>query len=243
MAPVTVTDEALRVGWKEDHAAAEDVLGRKTGHVVLPEDRLPIVTEWSGMSDWVNCPPDYDTWARQYLSYTENRVRHFGAWDEIEDIVQTIMARFAERDSLGVFTPEWGSQSNTGKSNFRSYYSRFILTYVISQRRNYTRMRKRQCLIFNAPVGDDGKEWGEVKAPVVDADTVSAEFNDLAARLRREVKDDRLVDVVLELARDSQPIKLSELRRDLGLSHGAAKSGLEKVRTALRSLQAAGMLD
>lgn len=46
--------------------AGRDVLDRPSGHVVAVEDRIPIVTDWSGPEDWHHAPPSYDVWAKQY---------------------------------------------------------------------------------------------------------------------------------------------------------------------------------
>lgn len=237
-APTSVNDAVVQVGYKADHGADEDVLGRKAGHIVKPEDRLPIVTDWSGMDDWVNCPPDYDTFCRQYGSYTRAWVRKFGVYKNVEDITQEIMLRFLEKDSPGVFTPHWGSQSKSGKSNFRSYYTRHILTYSISQKRNYARASHKHLCIYDAPVGSqdsgDTTTWGDVKAPVVELDTGAVEFEELIAGLRAKVKNDELVDATIALVMNTdRQLRPSDLRRELGLNSRAANSALSQIRTAL----------
>ena len=237
-APTQVTDAAVQVGWKPDHTASEDVLGRKAGHIVAKEDRLPIVTDWAGMDDWANCPPSYEVFFQQYMNYTNTMVRKFGVYRNVEDIAQAILTRYMERDSLGVFRRDWGSQSKTGKSNFRSYYSRFILTYVTSLRRNEARAAHKHLCIFDAPVGSqdsgDTSTWGDVKAPVVAPETDRVEFEELVATLRSTIKDDRLIDVVLELAMNQdRAIRQSDLARELGSKGREASSALTKIRAAL----------
>lgn len=237
-APTEVTEAVIGVGYKADHGANEDVLGRKAGHIVKPEDRKPIVTDWSGMDDWVNCPPSYEVFFEQYMSYTRTMVRKFGVYrtDILEDISQAILIRYMERDSLGVFTPYWGSQSESGKSNFRSYYTRFIKTYVASQWRNEARAAHKHLCIYDAPVGsdDDATTWGDVKAPVVELDTDAVEFKELISSLRSKVKDDTLVDAMLELTMSTdRQLRPSDLRKALDINSRAANAALAKVRAAL----------
>jgi DNA-directed RNA polymerase specialized sigma24 family protein len=236
-APTEVTDEAIRVGWKPDHAANEDVLGRKAGHVVRPEDQKPIVTDWTGMEDWANCPPSYAVWAEQYQNYTHTMVRRFGVYRNVEEIVQEIMWAFYRKDSLGVFTPDWGSKSKSGKSNFRSYYTRHIFTYVISQRRNWARGAHKHCMIFDAPVGTpesgDTSTWGDVKAPVVEPETNKVEFDELVGSLRTEFGDE-FMNIVLDLAMNQdRQIRQTDLSRALGMKGREASSALAKVRAAI----------
>jgi DNA-directed RNA polymerase specialized sigma24 family protein len=237
-APTSVNEAALEVGYKADHGADEDVLGRKAGHIVKPEDRLPIVTDWTGMDDWVNCPPSYEAFFEQYMSYTRAWVRKFGVFRNVEDISQSIMTRYMERDSLGVFTPDWGSKSSNGKSNFRSYYTRFIKTYVGSQRRNDARAAHKHLCIYDAPVGSqdsgDTTTWGDVKAPVVELDTGAVEFEQLVAGLRAKVKNDELVDATLALVMSTdRALRPSDLRKELGINSRAANSALSRIRAAL----------
>lgn len=233
--PTSVNAEVERVGYAADRAAGEDVLGRKAGHVVAPKDRLPIVTRWSGMDDWKECPPDYDTWALQYRTYTIRMCVRFGVKFNVEDVAQAIMTRFMERDSLGVFTPDWGSKSATGRSNFRSYYTRFILTYVTGMVRNETRYLRKHSLIFDAPIGEDGTTWGDLSAPSHYDDLSGPEFEQTVAGLRERIDNDALVDAVLALAQNG-PVRQNGLRDQLGCDANAARSGLAAVRAALQDL-------
>lgn len=237
-APLQENKETARVGWVADHATGEDVLGRKAGHVVAVEDRKPIITEWDGMVDWANCPPTYDVWADQYYTYTRSMLMRWGArLDEVEDMMQEIMARFIERDSLGVFTPEWGSKSKTGRSNFRSYYSRFLLTYFNGKKRNLVRHYKKNIHILDAPVSEDGSiTWGDQNAEACDdAAFEQLEFEQLIEQLRVRVSDDALVDAVLMMV-ENGPIRQKALGAQLGGDSGVGAAGLQRVREALTEL-------
>lgn len=214
-----------------------DVLGRPAGHVVAPQDRLPIVTDWSGPTDWSNCPPSYEAWAAQYHPETVFWVRRAGVNPrEVDDVVQEIMTRFQERDSLGVFDPNWATRSKTGKSQFRSYYSNFVVGYASGKHRNNVRYAIRNSLIVDAPVGDDGETWYDFKAPAHEDNLGRVEFEEAIAALRTRVDTD-LVDAVLMLAQDG-PVRQGDLREVLGLTPRSAKSGLESVRAALRDVMA-----
>lgn len=83
-----------------------DAFGRAPGHITRVEDRRTIVTQWSGFKDWHNAPPDYDTFVRQYAGYTRVLCIRFGVIpNNLEDVVQALLLRFIERDSIGVFDP------------------------------------------------------------------------------------------------------------------------------------------
>lgn len=220
--------------------AGKDVLGRKAGHVVLAEDRKPIITDWSGMADYDNCPPDYGVFFEQYQGYTRHLVWTMGvAPREVDDVVSEIMARFMERDSLGEFDRAWATRSATGKSVFRSYYSRFVVTYARGKHRNNVRHTMRYNLICDAPVGDEsGTTWIEQH----DADVAGigvphyeVEFSSLMASLRDRVGDD-LMNVVEGLVEDTGKLKLSDLASKLGVSARKAREARDRLQAAARAL-------
>jgi len=205
---VPITEERVTVFYATDNGTKDDgrpvkggdVLGRPIGYVVSPEDRLPIKTSWTGMTDYVNAPPDYGTFFRQYLSYTRFLVSKFGVpSSDLEDVVSDIMTRFLERDSIGVFSNDWASRSATGKSNFRSYYSRFVVTYAQGMNRNVRRHASRNVLICDAPVDDDNRTTCEDEhAPTEsfeDTTVQSMDFESLVASLRAQV-DPKLSETV-----------------------------------------------
>jgi hypothetical protein len=223
--------------------AGSDVLGRPVGHVVAPEDRLPIVTDWSGMKDFVNAPPSYDVFYRQYLAYTKWLVTRFGVpASDLDDVVIDIIMRFMERDSIGVFSGEWSTRSATGKSNFRSYYSRFVVTYARGKNRNVHKHNSRNLLICDASVDDDGStSWLDVNAPTssFEEDAVgSMDFDGLVSSLRARVKPELAdaVDAVVEMSMGAPSIKVAELARKLGVSQRVANDQLAAVRSVLGSL-------
>lgn len=220
----------------------KDVLGRPAGHVVAAEDRLPIRTEWSGMEDYVNAPPDYGTFFRQYKNYTRSLVLKFGVPpSDLDDIITEIMIRFLERDSIGVFSREWKTRSVTGKSNFRSYYSRFVVTYARGKNRNVRKHSSRNLLICDAPIDDEHTVTGiDLLASTVSFEQESddwMDFESLVSELRAQVDPELAptVDVIVELAMGAPVIRVAELARALGVSKEDAESRLKLVRSALSS--------
>jgi hypothetical protein len=236
-------------GTKDDGRPVKggDVLGRPIGYVVSPEDRLPIQTSWTGMTDYVNAPPDYGTFFKQYITYTRFLVSRFGVPpSDLEDVVSDIMTRFLERDSIGVFSGDWDSRSVTGKSNFRSYYSRFVVTYAQGMNRNVRRHSSRNVLICDAPVDDESRAtWVDEHAPTEsfeDATVRNMDFESLVASLRAQVDPElsATVDAVVELAMGGPTVKVAALARRLSCSQRIAKQNLEQVRDALGGLLAVG---
>lgn len=219
--------------------AGLDVLGRKAGHVVRFEDRKPIVTDWKGMEDYDECPPSYDQWFRQYEGYTRHLVYTMGVVPrEIDDVTAEIMTRFLERDSLGEFRRDWATRSATGSSVFRSYYSRFVVTYARGKHRNNVRHVKRNALLCDAPIGDEnGTTWIEQHDADIEGVGVphyEVELASLVDSLRAQVGDD-VVDAVLGLVEQESRVRLSGLASALGVSARKARTTLEQLQVAARA--------
>lgn len=218
----------------------KDVLGRPAGHVVRPEDRLPIVTEWSGMTDYVNAPPDYGTFFKQYKNYTRSLVLQFGVPpSDLEDIVTDIMVRFFERDSLGVFSREWKTRSDTGRSNFRSYYSRFVVTYARGKNRNVRHHSSHYLLICDAAVDEESSTTGLdmlSSTSSFESDLVNQlDFESLVEQLRTQVGSQlsETLDAVIEVALGTPVFRITELAKTMGVSPSEARNKLAAVRAAL----------
>jgi DNA-directed RNA polymerase specialized sigma24 family protein len=219
-----------------------DVLGRPVGFVVPPEQRQPIVTAWAGPKDFDNAPPSYEAYFRQYLDYTRwlvNACGYFG--EEIDDVVSEIMIRFWERDSLGVFRRDWNSRSKSSGSVFRSYYSRFVVTYAKGKRRNVANYRARNLLLCDARSSDDDRPWIEKNCSTDNFEASLMEdldFQDLIQRISDEM-DASLYDAMvafLELADARQSVRavgVDVLSRRLGVSRGEARKLLLCLRETI----------
>ena len=215
--------------------AGKDVLGREAGHVVAPADRKPIETDWSGMQDFDNCPPDYGKFYEQYRGFIYHLVWSMGvAPREMDEVVSEIITRFIERDSLGEFRPDWATRSAKGRSVFRSYLARFVVTYARGKHRNNVRFVKRYSLLCDAPVGDDsGARWiDQHDAERVEVDglpSYGVEYAALVEALGEAVGSD-VMDVVTGMVEESGRIKLKDLEERLGISARRAR----ETRAALQ---------
>lgn len=214
-----------------------DVFGNKAGHVVAPKDRKPVITKWTGNADWINQPPSYDALFIQYYEYTYSLIRSLNIKRDVSDIAQDIMLRFMERDALGEFLPDFPSRSESGQIKFRSYYSRFVITYARGKYRNATRYSDTRQLIVDEPVDGDGTTWYESTYPSYE-DNSSLEFDELISSLRHRVLDERLMDAVFALTDLDRPIRRADLVRVMGVSSRKAEQALDKVRAALHSVLA-----
>lgn len=218
--------------------AGEDVLGRKAGHVVAKEDRKPITTKWQGMEDYDECPPSYAVWFKQYKGYTENLCWRMGiAPREIDDVVSEIMARFMERDSLGEFDRAWATRSATGTSVFRSYYSKFVVTYARGKHRNNVRHVKRNSLLMDAPVGDEnGSTWGSQYAEAqAEGMSYDVEYEALVDGLRERVGE-KVIDTVLQMVEENGKVPLTALAKSLAVSPREARKLRDKLQVAAREI-------
>lgn len=227
-----------------DRKPGYDVLGRKAGHVVPANERQEIITDWSGMDDFVNAPPNYDVFDRQYRSFVRHLVWSVGVSPrEIDDVTQDIMIRFLERDSLGTFRREWTTRSKTGKSVFRSYLARFVVTYARGMHRNKVRYAKRFPMICDATVGDDGgTTWldqHDQREEGIGRPQETVELTDLISFLRTEVGDDA-VSAVAQLVEDGRKVTLSSLAGALSEQAGQQVSA-RRARVTLEALRAAAL--
>lgn len=247
MADTTQADvaEIDTVASMNDRKPGRDVLDRPAGYVVPADERQPIITDWlppeenGGKVDWANAPRSYEEWYRQYLPEAKHWVIKSGVnYREVDDVVNELMTRFMERDSLGVFRREWTSRSASGKSNFRSYFSQFVVGYSSGKHRNNVRYATRNVLILNAPVSEDGMTWQELHAPAhYDGADTSVEFAEVVRDVRRKIGDDELVDAVFILATEGA-VRQNGLAQRLGRPPREAKSGLAAVRAALAEAMA-----
>ncbi len=218
---------------------------RPPGHVVRPEDRQPIVTEWSGYDDWHNAPPNYDVFVRQYAGYTRVLCLRFGIRRvDVDDVVQYLLERFQGKDSLAVFDPTYVSKAGR-PSKFRSYYSRFVHTYCMGLKRNSVRLAQHEMLIMDKPLSeDDPVTMADVRADEIgcggdDDPVAAAEGADLADRMRRAVSDCpepvvATAEALVVLSRTlSRPPGPSDVARVVGCSSTVARRAMAEVRRAV----------
>lgn len=216
-----------------------DKLGRPIGVVIRPEDRGVVETKWTGMEDWYAAPPDYDTFARQYLSYTKVMLRRFGVL-YVEDTAAELVLRFIERDSLAVFDPDAETKGDCAK--FRSFYTRFLHTYAMGKKRNSVLLAQRQPLVFDEPVSAevDSPTFGDLLCASQTSDpSEEVEASLFLAELREQLppKMMRVVDALVLLSRtQSQPPGPKALSELLGVSLSEARARLRKVRQVAEGL-------
>ena len=236
------SEDVLAIGYANENPARQiDVLGRRAGHVVDSKDRKPIVTNWTGPKDFFHAPPSYEAFYSQYRMYIRRLVSQFAnSSDDIDEITDEIITRFIERDSIGVFSNEWGSQSETGLSNFRSYLSRFVVTYARGKNRNAVRWRGHHPLIFDAPVSTEDESdtvtFGETVSPSITPVEEQATFNGIVDCLYSRVDPEmrQIVGVIVDEAMNaSTVVKVAALARRLGCPQRVARQHLDSVREIL----------
>ena len=229
------------------------------GHVVRREDRRSFVTEWSGPADWLNAPPTYDAFAKQYLNYTRGRCVKFGVPSyNLEDVTIEIVTRFIERDMLPIFDPHFrtvGVQKGTSaRASFRSWYSKYIFNVSRGKKRNSVRLAFHESCILDEPARalysfrDDfeTRTFGDLLTKDWHDDIIEGvEVRDFARRLRaRAVKSDSvapaLVDAVVLLSMTlSRPPRPVDVARAVGCTPQAARRGLtELARLATELMRA-----
>lgn len=240
----TVSEPPKQVRASHERPGA-DVLGRPAGYVVPKEERQPIVTEWSGMTDFHHAPPDYGTFFEQYKSYTLWYLSNFGfRRDDLENVAMDLMTRFMERDSIGVFSNGWETQSKTGQSVFRTYYTHFLLAYAPGKKRNLARVSTSELLLWDATIDEEGTtSWGDVNGPSTTIDS-DVEFNLLADSIRSRASDLEvsIVNRMITLALGSKKkLRRTDVMDEFGLPTAEADRILSKFTDSLSSALAASV--
>lgn len=103
--------------------------------------------------DFFSAPKDYEDLYRQYYEYVVILVRKFGIEENsVEDVASSILMRFFERDFLNEFDPNlvFIFKGEERRARFKSFLSKFVLTYVQSYRDKQTRRNRREVLSSGA---------------------------------------------------------------------------------------------
>lgn len=180
--------------------------------------------------DFVSAPEDYTAFFRMYYPYVVALVRRMGITDDRkEDVASEILLRFLERDFLHEFDPslvfEYDGQKRPAR--FKSYLSKFVVTYVRGHFDRQQRLRSREWLICDMPYHDrsfsgeyGSNTWIDVHGGVTDfedevlnglaEEKLVAQLRDHLATVPRRSKHDtcdlpRLFDeVVRQIRRDGE---------------------------------------
>jgi hypothetical protein len=194
------------------------------------------------MDDFHHAPPSYEIFFRQYKNYTYWYLLKFGFCpNDIDDVVMELITRFMERDSIGVFSNGWESQSKTGQSVFRTYYTHFLLAYAPGKKRNLARVSQSEILLCDKPIGERGQDsWIDVHGPTVEftqALTDEESFQDLVSRLKDGI-DESLYDAlfaVLDLMMAGGRVGGVAVARSLGCSEHEGRRLFRQVMDAIAS--------
>lgn len=208
--------------------------------------------------DHVSAPADYADLFRKYYDYVVTLVRRNGIEENRkEDVACDILLRFYERDFLAKFDPTlvFHYDGQDRPARFKSFLTKFVLTYVRGYRDKHARLAARELLICDMPIGvsrntgDTLATWVEVfgdPTPGAEADVVDAlDEADLVAELRahiatvpRRSKYDTcdlvvLFDAVIEQIRADGAWNVAELRARFGVSSTAMHSWMWWLRANL----------
>jgi hypothetical protein len=226
------------------------------GKRVLPEDRRLVQTEWSGMDDWDNAPPDYETFVAQYYEYTRGRCINFGVLPEyLLDVVQHVIMKFIETDSLAEFDPSfYAAKADSYNVKFRTFYTNFVLVWCKNQKRKNALKYHREKAVLDAPIEalrpSSGFAPGTVTTDKTRSEYIIPRFFGFSRPTdspRLETMIDYLLEqcdtthasamkIILTLALSEGKINESELARQLGTTSYYARRELNYVRDIARNL-------
>jgi DNA-directed RNA polymerase specialized sigma24 family protein len=176
---------------------------------------------------------------------------------DAEDVASEIMTRLLERDVIGMFDPDrvftYGGREVPAR--FRTFLKSVVDQYILGQRDKLGRHSKREALVCDQPVSEDGASWAEVFGP-----SAEDSHDDLAAaewlRQAREVlareggpassrgKRDMLAlfdELAVQVGRDGV-ISRDRLCDRFGIAPGTASAWLARMRKILRAEAASGVV-
>lgn len=204
-------------------------------------------------ADTVSAPADYAALYTQYWDYVLTLVRRFGFEEnKREDVAAEILLRFYERDFLSVFDPTlvFEYQGQERPARFKSFLTKFVLTYLRGLKDKQRRQSNREKLLCDTLVGNQEiVPWVEVFGDTMPgADEIALgrlEEEDLVAELRafitrvprRSAYDTcdlvKLYDAVIEQVREHGVWDVAALRQQFGVSSTAMHSWLWWLRENL----------
>ncbi len=204
-------------------------------------------------ADTVSAPADYAALYTQYWDYVLTLVRRFGFEEnKREDVAAEILLRFYERDFLSVFDPTlvFEYQGQERPARFKSFLTKFVLTYLRGLKDKQRRQANREKLLCDTLVGhQEIVPWVEVfgdTMPGADEYALGRlEEEDLVAELREYIKQVprrsafdtcdlvALYDAVIVQVRQYGVWDVAALRKQFGVSSTAMHSWLWWLRENL----------
>lgn len=202
-------------------------------------------------ADPVSAPANYADLFQQYYGYVVSLVRRSGIEiSRAEDVASEILLRFFERDFLNVFDPTlvFHYQGRAHPARFKSFLTKFVLTYLRGHIDRQDRLHRRELLLCDNPVAATGVTcWLDVFGDTVDGPDSEIfaflEEQELVARLRRHIAGVpkrsaldtcdlvALFDAVIEQIRTDGRWNITSLRRRFGVSSTAMHSWMWWLRT------------
>ncbi len=208
--------------------------------------------------DPMAAPADYADLFRCYYDYMVTLVRRAGIESSrAEDVAMEILTRFFERDFLNEFDPSlvFHYDGQDRPARFKSFLTKFVLTYVRGHKDKQARLTGRELLICDRPLlaADAGGareiSWIDVfgdQSPGADVDIIEAlgeqervdRWRAYIAQVPRRSQWDTcdlvaLFDAVVEQVRADGAWNATELRHRFNISSTAMHSWLWWLRANL----------
>ncbi len=156
-----------------------------------------------------------------------------------EDIAQTILTTFFEKDALSDFNPEYESEYKgvRRKAQFRTFLTGFVGVYVRHYRDRQGLQRTREGMSTDTPVrlsDEDESTWIEEFGPEVVEEYEDLHFVDFVLSVRgRLTGDEQLVNLFNAIVRqvhNDGALNTTELAEEFGCSRTAIRNRIQKLR-------------
>lgn len=222
-------------------------------HLLDPRSVVSIAT--SGV-DYLSAPKDYAELFRIYYVYVVRLVHKHGIDEnQKEDVASEILTRFYERGFLEKFDPTltFVYKGQQRPARFRSFLSKFVLTYVRGHYDKQKRVANREwqvCdLLLTGDSSDAGVRWVDIYGEsepshednvldgVMESDFVRGLRNYLADLPPRSDYDRcdlvELFDTMVDQVRDRGEYNVYELAARFGVSYTAMHQWVWRLRAHL----------
>lgn len=198
--------------------------------------------------DVISAPANIEDFYRDYGGYVKGLVCRMGIpQQEAPDVAADIMARFYERDLIGMFDPDKEIVRNGEviPAKFRSFLSANVSLYVRGKRDALNRRDHRELLIADQPVEEGGTSWMEAFGAAqwddysqVAADDFIVRTRDHLARVApRNTRDNcnliELFDEMVEQVKETGAVSFPALQEKFQISSTSAYAWVAWLRECL----------
>lgn len=197
-------------------------------------------------------PESFEAMYEHYFTYVVHLVARFGIdYSNAEDVAQTILTKFFEKDALSDFDADYKSeQENARRAMFRTFLSGFVKAYVRHYIDRQRVQKQREGISTDAVVlfafSDGPMTWLELNDPGVEDDHEELEDAELVTLIRarlaklppRGVQEQcslpEFFEAVLVQTANGAKLDTGVLAAEFNVTRTSINNWLRKLRTEIQ---------